>query len=140
MSPAPLRLVYSRHDLPPSWDGQPVEWDEMSDDDHRSTIILHAPAAALACHKCGSVDEPRISWGKRPPESPTFSTTRTKTTRTGRKYEVPCEVEAWAVRDLIAARCRHCLHDVVTDTRTGESWDLDASDYGPEGSASDTLF
>ncbi|QOP64926.1 hypothetical protein SEA_BRYNNIE_28 [Arthrobacter phage Brynnie] len=137
----PVRLVQSRHDLPPSWDGQPVEWDEWSPEDSRTTLVLHVPAHELACHECGSVDEPRISWGKRPPESPTITTTRTKTTRSGHQYEAPAEVEAWSVRDLVAARCRHCLHDVVTDTRTGESWDLEEEDYGPDGStASDVLF
>lgn len=128
------------YDLPPSWDGVPVEWDEWSEG--RTTIILHAPADALACHQCGSVDEPKISFGSRPPEHPTFMSTRTKTTKkSGRKYTVPHEVEAWAVRDLIASRCRHCLADVVTDLRTDETWDLEDSDYTAEGStATDVLF
>lgn len=135
-----LTLVHTRHDLPPSWDGVPVEWSEWSAEESRSTIVLHAPAHTLACHECGSVDESRISWGKRPPENPTMMTTRTKTTKSGHKYEVPHEMEAWAVRDIVASRCRHCLHDVVTDMRTGEAWDLDESDYGSDGSNSDTLW
>lgn len=139
MSERPLTLVASRFDLPPSWDGDPVEWDDWSYG--RTTIVLHAPADALACHQCGSVDEPMISWGQRPPEKPTFMSTRTKTTKSGHKYQVPQEIEAWAVRDLIASRCRHCLADVVTDTRTGEAWDLEDSDYTADGSiASDVLF
>lgn len=80
----------------------------------RSTLALHLPAEELACQECGAVDEPMISWGKRGP-----------------------------FRDIYAARCRHCWHDVVTDTRTGERWDLDPSDYGPAGSTNpttDTLF
>ncbi|MGH8605075.1 MAG: hypothetical protein ACREXR_20505, partial [Gammaproteobacteria bacterium] len=66
---------------------------------------------------------------------------RIKTTKSGRKYKVPHEVPSWPVRDLVAARCRHCGHDVVTDRRTGELWDLGEADYAPEGSyPSDTLF
>lgn len=135
----PLRLVHSAHDLPPSWDGQPVEWTPWND--ARSTLPLHVPAEALACDKCGAVDESLISWGKRPPDRPTYPGTRTKTTKSGHRYEVAAEVPSWPVRDLSAARCRHCGHDVVTDTRTGESWDLEPEDYGPDGStASDVLF
>lgn len=35
---------------------------------------------------------------------------------------------------LVAFRCPDCLHDVVVDPHTDEWWDLDDSDYGPEGS------
>lgn len=128
----PLRLIASREDLPPSWDGTPVTWDQWSD--ARSTLILHVPAEAMACTECGAVDESMIAWGTRPPAEPTFATWETKTTRSGHKYEAPVEVPAHPVRDIYAARCRHCGHDVVTDTRTGERWDLDESDYSSEGS------
>jgi hypothetical protein len=134
-----LSLVDNRHDLPPSWDGVPVEWSEWSTGN--TTLALHIPADKLACEQCGAVEEPSISFGKRPPETPTFTTTRTKTTKSGHKYDVHHEVKSWPIRDLIAARCRHCGHDVVTDLRTDERWDLDETDYGPDGStASDVLF
>lgn len=135
-----LQLVPTRPDLPPFWDGVPVEWSEWSQ--ARSTLILHAPPETLACDQCGTVDEVMINFGKRPPEKPTFTTTRTKTTKSGHKYGVPAEVKSWPVRDIYAARCRHCGHDRVTDLRTDEVWDLDESDYAPEGSYehADTLF
>ncbi|MGN7250066.1 hypothetical protein [Arthrobacter sp. SAFR-014] len=133
-----LTLVHARHDLPPSWDGVPVEWSEWSEG--HTTLALHVPADKLACDRCGAIEEASISFGKRPPEHPTFMTTRTKTTKSGHQYDVPHEVEAWAVRDLIAARCRHCLHDVVTDTRTGEAWDLEAPDYEDAGSYPDDVL
>ena len=133
-----LRLVHSRHDLPPSWDGEPVTWDAWQD--IRSSLALHVPAHELACDKCGAVDENLIAWGIRPPTEPTYTTTKTKTTSTGRTYEAQVEVKAYPVRDIYASRCRHCNHDVVTDTRTDERWDLEEHDYGPEGSTSDTLF
>ncbi|QGH74518.1 hypothetical protein HYQ03_gp31 [Arthrobacter phage Kuleana] len=136
-----MRLAHSRDDLPRSWDGEPVEWTPWND--ARTSLAYHVPADALACRQCGAVDEPLISWGKRPPATPTYPTTRTKTTRSGRKYEVAAEVPSWPVRDLIASRCRHCSHDVVTDTRTDERWDLEPEDYGPNGSEPpqpETLF
>jgi len=127
-----LSLVVSRPDLPPFWDGAPVEWSEWSAGG--TSLAWHIPADQLACPECGAVEEPAVCFGKRPPESPTVMSTRTKTTRSGRKYAVPHEIKAWGVRDLIAARCRHCNHDVVTDLRTDERWDLDESDYTAEGS------
>lgn len=135
-----LELVPGRlHDLPPSWDGVPVEWSGWST--HRTSLAYHATPDQLACRKCGSVDESLINWGKRPPAAATYPGTRTKTTRSGHRYEVAAEVPAWPVRDIWAARCRHCRHDVVTDERTGEVWDLDDEDYGPAGSTpSDVLF
>ena len=48
--------------------------------------------------------------------------------------EVPHEVKALPVLDIVAARCRHCSADVVTDLRTGEVWVLDESDYTATGS------
>lgn len=135
-----LKLLPARPDLPPLWDGIPVEWSEWSQ--ARSTLILHVPPESMACDQCGVVDESMVNWGKRPPETPTFTGTRTKTTKkSGRKYDVVCEVPAWDIRDIYAARCRHCGHDQVTDLRTDEVWDLDESDYAPEGSyPADVLF
>lgn len=135
-----MELVHSRHDLPPSWDGVPVEWSTWSQD--RTTIIHHAPPEQMACDQCGAVDEAMFSFGTRPPpDGATFSTTITKTTRSGHQYESRRDVPAWPVMDLVAARCRHCWHDVVTDQRTGERWDLEEEDYGPTGSTqTDTLF
>lgn len=133
-----LRLLPTRPDLPPFWDGAKVTWDAWSD--VRSSLAYHLKPEDMACDKCGAVDESLIAWGLRPPVEATYGTTRTKTTKSGRKYAIACEVPAWGVRDIYAARCRHCGHDRVTDTRTDEVWDLDESDYAPEGSYADTLF
>lgn len=135
-----MRLASSRHDLPISWDGEKVVWDEWSE--VRSSLAYHATAEELACDKCGAVDESLIAWGLRDPPAGSMTTRqRTKTTRSGKKYDVVEEVPARPLRDIYAARCRHCGHDVVTDTRTDERWDLEEEDYGPGGSTpSDTLF
>ncbi|MFJ4286420.1 hypothetical protein ACIPY0_12315 [Paenarthrobacter nicotinovorans] len=137
----PLTLVHSRHDLPPFWDGEKVIWDEWTD--CRTTLILHVPADQMACDKCGAVDESLIAWGLRDPAHGAMTTeTRIKKTRSGKTYEAIQEVPARPQRDIYAARCRHCGHDVVTDTRTDERWDLEPEDYGAEGSYEhkDTLF
>lgn len=136
-----LTLAHSRrNDLPPFWDGVPVTWTDWSDDT-RSTLILHLPAEALACDQCGSVDESRHAFGTRPPpEGATVTTTRTKKTKSGREYVVHENVPARPVRDLRASRCRHCGHDTIHDERTDQTWDLDETDYGPEGSAEDGVL
>lgn len=93
----------TRHDLPPLWDGVPVDWREWSRID--STLPLHVPAEDLACEKCGAVDEHDVAFGRRGP-----------------------------LINLLAARCRHCGHDQVTDMLTDTHWDLDETDYADTGS------
>lgn len=134
-----LELVHSKNDLPPSWDGRKVTWDEWSN--IRTSLAYHLKPEEMACDQCGAVDESLIAWGLRDPTpGATMSQTQTKTTRSGKKYAIAVEAPACPMRDLYAARCRHCGHDVVTDTETDERWDLDETDYGPQGSTSDTLF
>ncbi|WPM94281.1 hypothetical protein VB1_CDS0032 [Arthrobacter phage Marchesin] len=137
-----MKLAHSRNDLPISWDGERITWDEWSD--FRTSLAYHLKAEDLACEQCGTVDEVVITWGLRdPPAGTTAPTTRTKTTRSGRKYQIVEDLPARPLRDIYAARCRHCGHDVVTDTRTNERWDLEPEDYGPAGSnppQPETLF
>lgn len=135
-----LALVHDRRDLPPLWDGTPVEWTGWRQE--RTTIILHVPPESLACSKCGAIDECIHNFGIRPPaEGATVRYLVTRHLPSGRTYQREEESPAHPVRDLIVSRCRHCGHDTVTDERTGECWDLDETDYGPEGSTNtDTLF
>lgn len=136
---ATLTLVHRRqHDLPPSWDGQRVTWDRWLE--VRGSLIAHAPADQTACHACGLIDDPLVAVGLvEPTPGATFSSVRVKRTRrSGRAYEATVDVPAWPCLDLVAFRCRGCGHDTVLDQRTGEAWDLDASDYGPTGSTATT--
>jgi len=136
-----LQSVPMAHDLPPFWDGVPVEWSDWSNG--RTTLAYHATAAELACDKCGAVDENQVTKGKRPPpEGATFEGRAfVKRTKSGRAYGITTKVDAWPVYDLAAFRCRHCGHDRVLDERTGETWDLDPDDYQDNGSwPTDTLF
>jgi hypothetical protein len=138
VEPLPLHRI---RPLPPKWDGVPVEWTAWRLD--RTTIAYHAPADQLVCGKCGTVDESMHAMGKRlPPEGEMVRSTETRKLKSGRTYEREVWVPAWPVYDLFASRCRHCGHDAVTDQRTGDAWDLDESDYGPDGSneVKDTLW
>jgi ribosomal protein L40E len=128
-------------DLPPSWDGVAVTWGQWSD--FETTMAHHVPTEALTCRECGAVGERAINWGSRPPVvvAETVLSPVTKRTRSGRSYINYEHLPAYPVRDLWAARCRHCGHDTVTDERTGEVWELEPDDYTAEGSIpSDMLF
>lgn len=70
-----------------------------------STLAFHLPAEDLACDQCGAIDECDVTHGRR-----------------GRLI------------NLMAARCRHCGHDCVTDLLTDETWDLGSEDYTDIGS------
>lgn len=136
-----LQVIQGRpHDLPPQWDGEPVTWRPWHA--ARTTLQFHAPPEALACEQCGTVDEPAVARGSRPPaDGATFTVSEPRRTRSGREYVRRVQRPAWPVRDLTAYRCRHCGHDQVRDDRTGEQWDLDAEDYGDDGSRpADVLF
>lgn len=127
-----LTLVSDCPDLPPYWDAVPVTWKGWQTG--RTTLQLHLPASALACGECGCVDEPKVNMGIRPPAAPTVRVPVVKRTKSGRQYTRATDVESWPVADLAASRCRHCGHDIVTDQRTGQCWDLDDTDYEPKGS------
>ena len=135
-----LTLVRA-HDLPVSWDGVPVTWRPWSD--ARSTLAYHASDEELACEQCGLIDEPITTSGLRPAlDRATRAELRTRHTRSGHPYTVAVDVPTTPVYDLHTFRCRGCGHDTVLDDRTGELWDLEPDDYGPDGSTDtkDTLW
>ena len=135
-----LTLVRA-HDLPVSWDGVRIRWRPWTD--ARSSLAYHASDEELACERCGLIDERLVTCGSRPPEpGATIRATRLRRTRSGREHTVDVDVPAHEYLDLWAFRCRGCGRDQVLDDRTGERWDLDPSDYGPDGSTDmkDTLW
>lgn len=99
------------HDLPPSWDGVPVEWGGWTAQD--ITICPPLPIDQRCCTKCGTISD---------------STTGT-TMNTG-KRQYPDK----PIRDLIAFRCTHCRHDHIWDKHTDQWWDLEPGDYTSDGS------
>lgn len=133
-----LRLASVRNDLPPKWDGRPVEWRGWTHGN--STMVFHAPRER--CEGCGSSNEPSVNPGVTDPDpGETYTYEPIKKTRSGREYIGPATTTAarrW-VR-IVAFRCPDCGRDEVWDKRTDEWWTLDESDYGSDGSADPRLF
>ena len=144
----PLLLTLARQfDLPPKWDGRDVEWQGW--EDTLDTFIC-GPAARQreVCPACGSVEARVINIGlvhPLPGETWEQDHLIEKRTRSGRSIMVKAGkqmVKAHPVLELVAFRCVDCKHDVVWDKYDGgwESggtwWDLDHTDYGPQGSVS----
>lgn len=99
------------HDLPPKWDGAPMQWgqwDEMA-------AVICAKVRPEPCERCGSTARRGSSTGTVRP------------TRTGPVINLHH-------RRLHALRCPDCLHDTVWDPGNDEWWDLDPTDYGDDGS------
>lgn len=121
------------YDLPPKWDGRVVEWRGW---ERSVTLLCGGPDWAQQCHACGSKEVPLRNPGVvHPIPGQTFRKDHVRRTKSGKEYvsgTVP--VAAWPVLRLFASRCSDCEHDTVWDEETDEWWDLDHTDYGPEGS------
>lgn len=97
--------------LPVAWDGVPVKWGPWEPAPH---IFICPPPEPTPCPGCGIIT--------------TRSTSRGRRVYTG---NVRALFKNPGV--LIAHRCTRCGHDSVLDER-GLLWDLDFTDYGPDGS------
>lgn len=110
------------HDLPPKWDGHPVEWEGWRHLD--SPIICPPPKDLGTCARCGSLTPLLHNVGMR------RIAYDDNVIRVGVARQLPRETKA----ALTALRCPDCLHDTVVDLWLGEVWDLDPTDYGDQGS------
>lgn len=104
-----------RFDLPPKWDGRDVEWEPWAV--LQTTFRFHARLSELVCRKCGSL-------------APQASCRGVIDQAEGDSVVVP--LARWRI--LYASRCTDCAHDTVYDMTSDELWDLDDTDYGPDGS------
>jgi hypothetical protein len=126
------------YDLPPKWDHRVVEWSGWED----ALVFICPPTKPSPCDACGSRSPRSRNRGKVYPLSgETFTVERViqHRLRSGRFYETVRDEEkrAWAVWRLFATRCPDCRADRVYDADTGEWYDLDGTDYGPNGSVAD---
>lgn len=109
------------HDLPPAWDGAPIEWGPW---EPLPDAFICPPPKLDGCEHCHSTATPVRAHGTR-----TIGYgDNVVTIRTGRLH--PRHLHA----PLIAVRCSGCGHDTVWDAVTDQWWDLDDSDYQDGGS------
>lgn len=116
-------LVPRAHDLPPLWDGDPIEWGEW--EMPMSAVFICPPLKSFrpdCCPKCGCTDERPTARGA-VRVAPIDPRSGLRKLRAGR-----------IVLNLLALRCPDCRHDQVTDLYGSRVWDLDESDYTNEGS------
>lgn len=115
-------------DLPVSWDGAPVIWGPPVP---VGSVFICPPPKPLPCPGCKRFHlrgaDSRIGY-----VSETLEPREVFNAGTGRGRKYPMG----AVRHpkLVLTRCLDCGHDQVYDLDAEELWDLDESDYGPEGS------
>lgn len=110
------------HDLPPKWDGSPIEWEGWRQQD--PAFICPPPKDFGACGECGSLAPRLHNLGMR------RISYDANVVRLGRGRLMPRELHA----SLSALRCSDCHHDTVVDLWADEVWDLDITDYGDQGS------
>lgn len=104
VSPGQDPLVAGGRDLPPRWDGIPVQWGSW---DHR-LVHMCPPGEPGRCDICGSRSQPATCAGR--------------------------SRDRFRSLYLQAARCPDCGHDQVLDIVDGSLWDLDEADYSDRGS------
>lgn len=118
-----LDLWPRTHDLPPRWDGLPVQWGAWSS---TGEVFMCPPrrVRSESCDRCGSTDARMINVGRvwTDPDTAPPAIGRARLRR-GRH----------PVGVLSAFRCPGCGHDSVLDPN-GQLWDLDDTDYTDDGS------
>lgn len=120
-----LELWPRDHDLPPRWDGMPVQWGDWDD---TGRIFMCPPPKPQPCPCCRSL-RPRLFnvgriWTDPHTAPPAIGLGRL---RGGRHL----------VGHLSVYRCPDCHHDTALDP-AGQEWDLDPSDYTDTGSFDNT--
>lgn len=129
-------LVLAREfDLPPRWDGLlVVQWTPW-EAEPGPVFLCPPPKTRASCPACAS---PHPSVHARGMVALRADLTRAQweaeevnRARLGKLAHKRKPVALWRLR---AYRCQDCRHDQVWDTDTDEWWDLDHTDYGPEGS------
>jgi hypothetical protein len=111
------------HDLPPLWDGRPVQWSDWTDEAGlagRTTLVFHVPADHWACTGCGWIRDSELR-------------------AVGTLLPGGGVTDMWPHVRLVVRRCPGCHLDEVTDIDTGEVWDLEDTDYTDAGSWPDDI-
>lgn len=116
-----LDLWPREHDLPPRWDGLPVQWGEWDD---TGGAFICPPPTPDPCQQCGSTRPQLFNIGR------IWTTPDTRPPTIGG----PPRGDTRHLIGIISAfRCPACGHDSVTDHK-GSQWNLDQTDYTEDGS------
>lgn len=108
------------HDLPPYWDGHPIEWDETWTSQRP---FICPPPKPDPCSACGLIRPMAMKMGRIRVTEQALNNLRPIRARAGERWKT-----------LAVFRCTACGADHVIDPHTGEAWDLGLEDYGPRGS------
>lgn len=122
-----LLALLREHDLPPRWDGLAVVWDGWQT---QIEAFVCPPPKPTCCTVCGSLADPVTNRG-RVARVPAVTHERIREHDEKRAHLAG---RPPALHRLVAFRCPDCRHDQVWDTDADETWDLDHTDYGPDGS------
>lgn len=129
-----LLTLAREFDLPPKWNGLLVSWSGW--EPQIPATICPPPKTRDCCSACASPHPPATNRGyvaTSPLVTPAMLR-RNEEQRAALPLRERHHVPSLALFRLHAFRCQDCRHDVVWDTDTDEWWDLDHTDYGPEGS------
>jgi len=118
-----LPLWQREHDLPPRWDGLPVQWGQWGET-AGMFICGRSSARGERCGRCKSAAAPQINLG-RIWTDPRTAPPAIARGRLSRGRHLVCTISAF--------RCADCGHDTVLDGN-GVMWDLDDTDYAEDGS------
>lgn len=124
-----LKLVRgAKNRLPVAWDGKQVAWAQASDAWHSP----HFPTPR--CYACKAQLPAYTRFIGTVARTGTQIVAKPKTTRSGRRYEKQVEVPATPEKRLFLEECNDCANQTVYDMKTDELWELDETDYLPDGS------
>lgn len=128
-----LEVALREHDLPPMWDGLAVVWGGWL---APPPAFICPPPRPECCAACGAIGPAVINHGRvaRTAAVTHEQVAEVDAARNRLPPRLRHKVKSRALHRLVAYRCVDCRHDVVVDNVTGETWDLDVTDYGDRGS------
>lgn len=119
-----LDLWPRTHDLPPRWDGAPIEWGPWKPGLNMFACGPRSLRRPEGCARCGSTVPRAMNVGRIWTDPATAPPAIGRARLSGGRQLVGV---------LTAFRCTNCNHDSVLDP-SGELWDLDITDYTDDGS------
>lgn len=131
-----LLTLLREHDLPPYWDGLAVVWDGWQTTLRNQVFLCPPPKSPPCCAACGSLAEPVSNRGLVAIwPSLTHDDLHDDVENRRRLGTLAHKRKPRGTWRLRAFRCPDCRHDQVWDVDADETWDLDHTDYGPDGSS-----